>query len=245
MFKTKAVVLKTADLKEADKLVWFFSEKLGKVSAVAKGAKRSKSKYLSMTLPFCFGEYVIFKGKSMFTVSEGEIIDSFQDFLTDLDSIAYASYLCELIDISMSENESNKSIFKEFVSAFYLLKSKAVEYDIIARSFEIKLLNATGYGLDLENCCMCKKKMNSSNYISFQYFGGVCNECTKENGAGINYASYNALKFLSKVPIDKIHRVTLSSTIKEDLYKILTIFILNSYGRKPNSLETFNYYLKE
>ena len=68
------MVLKTQDMKEADKLVWLYTEKLGKVSAVAKGAKRSKSKFLSSTLPFCYGEYVLFKGKNLYTISDSEVI---------------------------------------------------------------------------------------------------------------------------------------------------------------------------
>lgn len=42
VFETKAVIIKTQDFKENDKLVWFYTEKLGKITAVVRGAKRSK-----------------------------------------------------------------------------------------------------------------------------------------------------------------------------------------------------------
>jgi DNA repair protein RecO (recombination protein O) len=228
-------------MKEADKLVWLYTEKLGKVSAVAKGAKRSKSKFLSSTLPFCYGEYVLYKGKSLYIISDSEIINSFQGLLENLDDITYASYLCELIDISMVDDESNREFFKDAISAFYLLSNKAIDPETLARAFEVKLLAATGYSFSLNNCCLCKKSINSSNYVSYRYSGGICTDCAKTNGMYISYATYNALKFLSVASIDKVLRVVLSKQVKEELAKILSIFIVNNYGRKPKSLEIFDY----
>jgi len=241
IFKTRAVVLKTQDMKEADKLVWLYTEKLGKVSAIAKGAKRSRSKYLSSTLPFCYGEYVLYKGKSLYIINDSEVINSFQNLLENLDDITYASYLCELIDISMVDDEVNSEFFKNVISSFYLLSNKAIDPETLARAFEVKLLDATGYSFSLKQCCLCKKSIDSSNYMSYRYSGGVCNDCIKTNGMSISYATYNALKFLCVASIDKVVRVVLSKQVKEELAKILSIFITSNYGRKPKSLEIFNY----
>lgn len=228
-------------MKEADKLVWLYTEKLGKVSAVAKGAKRSKSKFLSSTLPFCYGEYVLYKGKNLYTISDSEVINSFQGLLESLDDITYASYLCELIDISMMNEESNREFFQEVVSSLYLLSNKAMDPETLARAYEIKLLNATGYSFSLQHCCLCKKSITSSNYVNYRYSGGVCGDCSKTNGMPVSYATYNALKFLSVASIDKVLRVVLSKQVKEELAKILSVFIVSNYGKKPKSLEILNY----
>jgi len=237
--------LKTQDLKEADKLVWLYTEKLGKISAVARGAKRSKSKFLASTLPFCFGEYIVYKGRSLYNISEGAIINSFQELMGDLDHLTYASYLCELIDIAVQEEESNRELFKTFVSCFYLMSKKVVDLEVMARAFEVKLLEATGYGLNLEYCCQCKSKINTSNYISFQYGGGVCNQCEKVNGMYVSYATYNILKFLSKLSIDKVYRVSMKTEEKDELYRVLSIIIAQNYTRKPKSLEIYAFLKKE
>lgn len=236
--------MKAQDYKENDKLVWLFTEKLGKISAIVHGAKRSKSKFLSITLPFCFGEFVVYKGRSLYTVSEGDVIESFQELLSDLDTLTYGSYLCELIDISLTDEESNRELFKEFVSTFYFMKAKVMDNDLILRNFEIKLLSAVGYTLNLEHCCICKKKIDTSNYINFQYYGGVCKECARTNGMYVGFATYNSLKFLTKTTSDKIYRLNLSKESKEEIYKVLSIFISQSFSRRPNSLETLNF-LKE
>jgi DNA repair protein RecO (recombination protein O) len=228
-------------LKENDKLVWLFTEKLGKISTVAKGAKKNRSKFISTTLPFCFGDFVVFKGKSLYTINEGEVIKSFQSLLNDLDSLTYASYLCELIDISMIDEESNRELFKDFVKVFYLMENKAIDLELLCRSFEVKLLLASGYYFNLEQCSLCKRKINTSNYINFEYLGGVCTECEKTRGMNISFAAYNALKYLTKVSIENVYRLTLTKEVKAELYKLLSNIISENFGRTPNSLHAFDY----
>ncbi|WP_415876016.1 DNA repair protein RecO [Clostridium sp.] len=241
IFKTKAIVLKTQDFKESDKLLWLFTEKLGKITAIAKGAKKSKSKFFASTQNFCFGEYVLYRGKNLYNINEVDIIDSFQDLLKDLDTITYGSYFCELILIALQEEESNRWLFQEFVKGFYLMKNNVVDLEILARTLELKLLRATGYGFQFENCSICGNKINKSNYLSIQYHGGTCNECNKVNGISISYGAYNVLKFLDRSPVENIPRISLSDDLKKEVYKILNIFISQSYSKQPKSLEIFSY----
>lgn len=244
LFECKGVVIKTQDFKENDKLVWIYTEKFGKITAIARGAKKSKSKFLSITLPLCYGDYLVFKGKSLFNLQEGRIINSFQGLLNNLDKLTYSSYLCELIDIALLDNEPNIWLFKEFITTLYLLNTDALDYELLARSFELKLLKATGYGLNLDNCTICKKKIAVSNYVSLSYFGGVCEACNKEHGLYISKGAYNALKYLTNTTSDKIYRLNLSVDIKKEIEKVTTFIISSSYAKKPKSLEMLNY-LKE
>ena len=238
-------MLKTQDYKENDKLVWLFTEKIGKVCAIAKGTKKNKSKFMSSTQVFCFGEYVLFRGKSLYNINEIDIIDSFQNLLKDMDTITYGSYFCELILIALEQEESNRELFKDFIKSFYFIKNKVMDLEILARTFELKLLNASGYGFDFQKCCICGKKINKSNYLSIQYYGGVCSDCTRNNGLNISYGAYAVLKFLYKTSIENAHIISVSNEVKGEIYKVLDMFISQSYSKKPKSLEIFNYLKKE
>ncbi|PWX17674.1 DNA repair protein RecO, partial [Clostridium perfringens] len=94
LIESGGVIIKAQDYKENDKLLWIFTEKMGKITAIAKGAKKSKSKLFSLTHPLCYGDYLLFKGKGLYRLSEGKIRTSFQTSLTDLEKLTYASYLC-------------------------------------------------------------------------------------------------------------------------------------------------------
>lgn len=230
-------MIKSMDIKESDRMLWIFTEKFGKITVMARGAKKNKSKIMPISLIFCFSNYTLFKGKSMFSLNEGEIIDSFQEFLSDLDILTYASYICELIDLSLTEGESNRELFKQFVTVFYLIRNKVGDMETLIRAFEIKVLTLTGYGLSLDYCVKCRKKLSSAAYFSYQYYGAVCNDCTKDNGSTISSAAFKVLAYLSKISLDKVHRVNIDNKVKDEIYKVLNDLILQSYGKKPKSLE--------
>lgn len=229
------MVLKVQDYKENDKLLWILTEEHGKISVIAKGARKSKNKNFSNTLPFCFGEYVLFKGRAMYSLNEGRIIDSFQDVLNNYDTLIYGSYFNELVDIAIEEEPCNE-IFIYLIKAFFLMRNGAVNLETLARAFEIKLLKATGYGISLENCGVCGNKINNSDYISFQFYGGVCSNCEKRYGTHVSVAAYNGIKFLSRVDLEKVGRLSLDEKTKQEIYKVLTTFIELNYRRKPKSL---------
>ncbi|MBU3128464.1 DNA repair protein RecO [Clostridium tagluense] len=240
ILKTRAIVIKTQEFKESDKLVWLFTEELGKITAIAKGARKNKSKYVSSTLPCSYGEFILFKGKNLYTINEVTIIDSFQQLLRDLTTITYASYFNELIDISMENEEVNSELFKDFVSAFYFIKNDVMDIEVLARAFETKLLKATGYGLNFEQCVRCRKKITISNNIDLQSYGPICKDCEKVNSIYISNPTYNTLKFLNNFGMDKINRIVVSKASKLELYKILSFIISQNYTRKPKSLEMFD-----
>ena len=241
MLKTRAIVIKTQEFKESDKLVWLFTEDFGKITAIAKGARKNKSKYISSTMPCCYGEFVLFKGKNLYTINEVTIIDSFQQLLRNLDTITYASYFNELIDITLENDEVHKELFKDLVTAFYFIKSGVMDIEVLARAFETKVLKATGYELNFNQCSRCRKKITVSNYIDLQSYGPICRECEKLNSIYISNPTYNTLKFLNNFGMDKINRIIVSQTSKLELYKILSYIISQNYTRKPKSLEMFDY----
>lgn len=241
LHKINGVIIKTKEFKENDKLVWLYTDNLGKITTIAKGAKKNKSRLFPITLPFCYGEFVLFKGKSLYNLQEGKIINSFQGLMENLDKLTYSSYLCELIDICIEEGEINKSLFRDFITCMYLLNTNALNYEILIRSFELRLLKSTGYGLSLENCVVCNKKISVSNYISLYDYGGVCESCEKYQGIYISKPAYNSIKFLLKTPMGKLYRLNINEDIKKEIYKITNYIISSNYTRKPKSLEMLNY----
>lgn len=241
LHKVRAVVIKTMEYKENDKLVWLYTNEFGKITAIAKGSRKSKSKFLSITLPLCYGEYVVFKGKNLYNLQEGKIISSFQGLLDNLDKLTYSSYICELIDICIEEGEVNQELFRSFITCMYLLNTDALDYELLIRAFELKILSATGYGLNLDYCASCRKKITVSNYISLSSYGGLCENCEKVHGIYISKPAYNSIKFLMKTPMDKIYKLNVNEEVKRDIRKIITHIISSNYSKKPKSLEMLNY----
>lgn len=237
--KTRAIVLKTQDIKENDKLVWAFTEEFGKITIYVKGAKKSKSRFFTITNPFSYSEIVVYKGKSFYHINEGSLIDSFNQVMDNLETLLTASYFCELTDIAAVEEEKNENLFKLLVASFYLLISESIDQDLLARAYELKLLNLTGYNLSLDRCTICNQKLNAVRYFDIQNFGGVCNNCAGINSIKISPSAYNSLKFINNSSMDKVSRLKLNDESREELKMINACIIMESYGKVPNSLTMF------
>jgi DNA repair protein RecO (recombination protein O) len=141
----------------------------------------------------------------------------------------------------MENEDVNIEMFKNLITAFYFIKNDVMDIEVLARAFETKLLKATGYGLNFEQCVRCRKKITISNNIDMQSYGPICKECEKVNSIYISNPTYNTLKFLNNFGMDKINRIVVSQTSKLELYKILSFIISQNYTRKPKSLEMFDY----
>jgi len=144
----------------------------------------------------------------------------------------------------MENEDVNKELFKDLVSAFYFIKTDAMDIEVLARGFETKLLKATGYGLNFNRCAKCGREVTMSNNIDSQSYGPICKDCEKVNSIYISNPTYNTLKFLNNFGMEKINRIVVSKTTKLELYKILSFIISQNYTRKPRSLEMLDY-LKE
>ncbi len=158
--KVVGIVLKSMEYRENDRIVTMYSDKFGKIGVMARGAKKNNSKFFSSTNDFVYGEFILYKGKSMYVLEDAFCIEAFRQFTEDLTKLTYASYLCELIDISCLSGEENILLFKEFITAMYLLKLDIMEVETLARIFEIKLLYFQGFGIDeLDNFSEGLKKI--------------------------------------------------------------------------------------
>ncbi|NLB19751.1 MAG: DNA repair protein RecO [Clostridium sp.] len=208
----KGVILKTMDYKEKDKLMWVFTEQYGKISVICKAVRSPKNKYQSLIRPLLFGDFQLYRGKTMYSFNEGMVISSFSKLSTSLELLTYGSYYVELIDIVAFDGDAQPDLYETLVSALYLLESEAIEMSLLTLAYEVKILSLTGIYVGREA-------------IPFK----------------ISERAVNIIEFLKKTPLPKIQVLKLDeTTIKE--VKTATSYLMNeSFQRKPKSLKFLEY----
>ncbi|OUM94737.1 MAG: DNA repair protein RecO [Firmicutes bacterium ZCTH02-B6] len=183
MYKAEGVVLRTRSLGEADKIVTFFTHTRGKVEAVARGARRPRSRLLGPTQLFTYGRYLLFEGKNLDTVSQGEIVQSFRPLREDLDRMAYASYAAELVDRSTEPGDRHEGLFPLLVAVLELLAASD-ELPLVMRYFELRLLGELGYRPNLSGCIRCGA--SRAPYFSIELGGLLCERCLQADAAAVH-----------------------------------------------------------
>lgn len=178
LVKVKALVLYSRPLGEKDRLLTLFSLEQGKLSAVAPGARKVKSKLAAGVELFTCGNYLLHRGRSMFTVTQVEQVQGFQAIRRKIKLYASGMYFAELLEKTIEENEANPALFQLLLDAWLLLDEGKTEPMLLARFFELKLLDLLGYRPHLEDCTNCGNGNGNGPIFWSDGSGGiVCEKC--------------------------------------------------------------------
>ncbi len=205
LYKTRGIVLKSIKLGEADKIIIFFTNFHGKVSAVAKGLRRTKSKFGGRLEPFTYVDLLLYKGRNLDTITQAEIITSFSEIREDLNKIAYGLPMLDLMNKVSIEREKDKRVFEFLLSSLKTLSKITINTDLLLVAFDLKLLSLSGFLPILNRCVVCSKTMNhfKETFFSCEKGGLICKECGYfgyrggEVGPDIVFISSQAASLLS------------------------------------------------
>jgi DNA repair protein RecO (recombination protein O) len=156
-YVVNGIVLHRLSTGETDRILTLFTGERGKLSAIAKGARRAGSRLSGATEPFTVSKFQLASGKSLEVVTQCETIASFPNLRDDLERLARATYLCELLDRMTHSHDDAQSqeLFDLTVAALHLLEQVSAYPDAAVHSYEMRLLEAQGYAPAVDQCVRC------------------------------------------------------------------------------------------
>ena len=228
--KIEGFVIKTQDYSETNKIVTLFSKKYGKLSAMARGAKKLKSRMAAVTQPFIHGEYLIYVNqKGLSTIQQGDVLNSFRMVREDILKTAFVAYISELVDKLVDPYQPHFDIYDQF---FQTLKwiSDDKDIEIAIMMFELKLFKKGGFAPIVDQCVRCG---NQENLVSFSIVEGglLCNQCVSSDNQSIPLPNAGAklLNIFLNAGIERIGTVSIKPENKKLLRKILDTYY-DQYG---------------
>lgn len=195
VYKTPAIVLRQRKLGDADKILTLYTATFGKVDAVAKGVRKTKSRFAGHVEPLTHATFLLAKGKSLDIVTQVETVEPFQQVRDDLDRLSRALYCCELLDRFTELHAENFGLYRLLLDTLRRLATRD-DLDLPVRYYEMALLNEMGYRPELEECIMCREPLRPvRNYWTAAGGGVVCPNCRRDEAA-VRPISPNAVKLL-------------------------------------------------
>jgi len=237
MIKTDGIILKSRKYRESDFLLTIFTRKIGKINAIAKGAQRPKSPLISGVQPFCYSEFLLFKGKSLYTVTQCEAKEIFYSLREDIERLTYAAYIVQLVESVTNEGQTNNRLFNLLGKTLYILTNPDTEINTVIRGFEIQFLDYCGFKPELYRCVSCGTKESSSWRFSAQEGGLICKKCLNIDpyAMQITVHTLKLARYLQIKDIKDIQNLKISDYLNEKLQKLLKQYILvhiNKYDFK-------------
>ncbi|HXW36023.1 MAG TPA: DNA repair protein RecO [Acidimicrobiales bacterium] len=176
LYRDQGVVLRTMRLGEADRIVSIVTRAHGKVRAVAKGVRRTKSKFGGRLEPLSHVTMMCWRGRELDIVNQVEVIDSFRSVREDLNRVTKAYTLLEVVDQLSQEGHSNPSLYDMLVRALGVLGRD--DPVALVPAFLLKALALEGSAPFLDACVSCGEP---DELVAFDPVegGALCRSCRR------------------------------------------------------------------
>ena len=239
LYKTRAIVIKSMNLSESDRLITFMTENHGKVKCVAKGARKAKNQFWGSLEPMSLIHLIYFgrEHQSLFRLNHSDIIESFQTIRDDFDKLYTGIYFLDLIDAMILEGHWEPKVFGLLYQALVALNQQN-ELEPLRRLFEIRLLSLSGYKPQLEQCVLCRKTpANGMIPFSYAHNGILCSSCSNSARVDIQFSvgTRNYIKKLLEVEIKTCERLKFPKSQTEEIEKVTHRLVLSHLGRELKS----------
>jgi DNA repair protein RecO (recombination protein O) len=239
LYKTRAIVIKSMNLSESDRLITFMTENHGKVKCVAKGARKAKNQFWGSLEPMSLIHLIYFgrEHQSLFRLNHSDIIESFQTIRDDFDKLYTGIYFLDLIDAMILEGHWEPKVFGLLYQALAALNQQN-ELEPLRRLFEIRLLSLSGYKPQLEHCVLCRKiPANGMIPFSYAHNGILCSSCSNSARVDIQFSvgTRNYIKKLLEVEIKTCERLKFPKSQTEEIEKVTHRLVLSHLGRELKS----------
>ena len=174
----RGIILHRRDFTESSIILTAFTDRAGRLSLLAKGARRRRSPFLGRLELFtrCALTYYDNPRRGLNILGECDILDSFEPLRTDLSRFALACSLAGLVDAGTGLTAKSPAVFRLLGEA---LEASCTDADpgLVRACFELRLLTILGYSLRLDRCVSCHSTAGVRRVFSAAAGGTICGRC--------------------------------------------------------------------
>ncbi|MDO4282584.1 MAG: DNA repair protein RecO [Clostridia bacterium] len=235
--KIKGIVIKETSYKDNDKIITILSDELGKVSVIAKGAKKTNSPNLASSQYLVYSEFILYKSTNYYYINSSEVINMFYNLRVDFEKLQVAFELTKLIYSVTDENQDTSQILKLFLNTLYVIDKLNKDEKVVTAVFKIKLFDILGFAPRLDICNHCRKKLyeNTEEKVFYDYINNTffCRECVlnsqKKQCIEISVPTLIAINYVVRADIKKVFSFELKEKYDFELFgQVFTESISNS-----------------
>lgn len=226
VYPANAIVLRRANLAETDKIVTLLTREKGKLSAVAKGSRRPTSRLAGATELFGYCRMLLAVGQNLDVVTQVEVRESFAHLRNDLEKIAAASYMAELVDHFTEERLPHPEVFDLLLSGLYVLNALD-DPALIATAFSLQMLAVAGYTPSFAECVRCHTRDVEFTAFSPAMGGVVCRSCRMSVKDALHAApeTLDAARALLAWDLPRASRLDISNRARGQLLRLVRAFL--------------------
>mgnify|MGYP001036699745 CR=1 FL=1 len=237
--RTDAIILRRSDFGEADRLLTLYTREFGKISALAKGARKPQSRKTGHVELFMRTNFLIASGRNIDIITQADMIESFPQLSNDLVRTTYAAYAVELLDRFTPEEDRNLSLYDLLQNTIGRLATTD-NLLLAARYYELRLLSITGYQPQLFRSVMNGEEIQQEDQFFSAELGGLLRpgqRSADHRARPVSGAAVKVLRYLQTRDWDTVAPLQLKRDLHTELENILHYYITHILERNLKSVD--------
>lgn len=238
-FRSEAIVLRRTDFGEADRLLTLYTRELGKIRAVAKGARKPQSRKTGHVELFMRTQFMFAQGRDLPLVTQAELVDAYRALREDLVRTTYASYGVELLDQLTPDEERNTRLYDLLAAALSWFNSTDNLLGA-ARYYELRLLTLAGFQPQLFHCVRCQEPIQEQDqFFSAELGGLLCPNCHEvdRRAKPISAAATKVLRYMQTRDWKTVQTLSLKRSLHSELEDLMHVYLVYHLERKLKSVD--------
>lgn len=227
--KTQAVVLRAQDLGETSKILTLFTDHFGKIAAVAKGARRPKSRFGASLDLFAHSIVVLYikDNRDLHIISESTLVHAFYGLREDVRRLGFASAVVELVNRMVMRAERVPGLFPLLLGGLQVLE-EGEQLSPLLSALMLKIVAVLGYRPQLFVCNACDRSVEGKLAgFSAGQGGVICQDCA---GKGVPFSAItprtlSLLQHLLGDDFEAIRQLKLGAAEGRRIASIVTGFV--------------------
>lgn len=232
------IVLSSTLFGEYDRRLVILTKERGKITAFAKGVRRSTSQLISKSQIFVMGAFTLYEGREAYTLVNADVKEYFHELTFDMDKYCYGSYFCEMMAYFTKEGENAADYLNLLFVSLNALKKSLVPVRLIRCVYELKIMDVFGQGLQSFYCPVCgnDKLTNIFDPLS----GGIlCENCERKAKRKIVISDdvRYVLQYINSAPFGKMYNFNVTDAVLHELEDISKEFLRVYVDKDFNSAQ--------
>lgn len=224
ILKTIGFILRAIKFRESDLILTVLSRDYGKISLIAKAARRTESRFGAALDLLTLSELVFYDAENLKLLKEASILEDYRAVKSDYERLTLALQSVHLLDQFVEEHHPDRAIFEllqDFLGGLGSLKNLGVA----AVAFKLKLMRALGIAPRMSSCARGRHRLTREFWFSPQSGGFVCEECHQRDDTHISPRLAHNLKMILGLSWGKLDRLALGEDEITLAHELLDAFI--------------------
>jgi len=230
VYKSKGIVLRSIRYGEADRILDLYTQDSGLVSAIAKGIRRTRSRFGGCLEPLSCVDFLAYEGRTLDTVTQVEVLRPFRGVRENLKRLETAGRMVATVRALSGGDEADRRVFNLLYHALDALEDRDSGFESVEAAFSLKLSILAGYNPRLDACVGCERDLSGILDGELPYFapnlGGVlCSDCRSATPEAFPLPP-ETLSALRSLVVHPIREAVVEERLEESVRRVVSAHVL-------------------